>query len=281
MRPSRSLGIFLLAVGAACSSATLPAATETNPTAENPTETKDSGTSSATDAGPTTPPKDAGADTAAPADDILGTLSGSCGIVKTLLASPSPSLEENVLAFVPGETYGKASLSADGQRMFDTANAGGSSTESEVMSLEVLRHCEGATLLKTETEIGYAPPDDSGPNTITDILVEIGGSKVGVSVTRAYKPPTQTLSDADVKSLLEKKLEGVVRSSQRVLPGDKWVKQILHVFSVNQAATDAIGRVLPTIDAAIRADTIVLVTQTTGGGFIYCNPDPPLGSECL
>ncbi len=61
---------------------------------------------------------------------------------------------------------------------------------------------------------------------------------------------------------------------------DKWVKQILHVFSVNKAATDAIQRVYPTIDAALRADTIVLVTQTAGGGFVYCNPDPPLGSEC-
>jgi hypothetical protein len=58
------------------------------------------------------------------------------------------------------------------------------------------------------------------------------------------------------------------------------VKQILHVFSVNQAATDAIGRTWPTIDTAVRADTIVLVTQTKGGGFVYCNPDPPLGSEC-
>ena len=73
---------------------------------------------------------------------------------------------------------------------------------------------------------------------------------------------------------------GVNRSSQRVLPADKWVKQILHVLSVDQANTDAIARVWPTIDPAIRADTIVLVTQTTGGGFVYCHPTPPLGAEC-
>jgi len=66
----------------------------------------------------------------------------------------------------------------------------------------------------------------------------------------------------------------------RVLPQDKWVKQILHVLSVDQANTDAIARVWPTIDPAIRADTIVLVTQTKGGGFVYCHPTPPLGSEC-
>jgi hypothetical protein len=83
-----------------------------------------------------------------------------------------------------------------------------------------------------------------------------------------------------VQALLTKKLEGIVRSSQRVLPQDRWVKQILHVFTANKAATDAVGRVWPAISAAVRADTIVLVTQTTGGGFVYCDPNPPLGSEC-
>ena len=233
------------------------------------------------DAGVTDSPSSDAGRRERPTGDILGTLaSGACGIVKNELTQATPSLENNLLVFVMGETYDKASLSPGGQRLFDTANAGGSSTESEAMSYEVLRYCEGATLLHTETEIAYQPPDDSGANSITDLEVEIGGKKVGVSVTRAYKPPSQPLTDADVKALLEKKLEGINRSSMRVLPQDKWVKQILHVFSVNKAATDAIARTWPTIDAAIRADTIVLVTQTTGGGFIYCNPDPPLGSEC-
>lgn len=289
--PSSFLGAALLSAllvalsgAAACSSsssatdATLPSAEagpsgsrgEPGPGTDDPTF--DAGIKDASKAD-TTPP--------APTGDILGTLaSGACGLIKNELAQATPSLENNLLVFVMGETYDKASLSPGGQRMFDTANAGGSSTESETMSYEVLRYCEGATLLHTETEIAYQPPDDSGANSITDLEVEIGGKKVGVSVTRAYKPTSQTLTDADVKALLEKKLVGINRSSMRVLAQDKWVKQILHVFSVNQAATDAIARTLPTIDAAIRADTIVLVTQTTGGGFIYCNPDPALGSEC-
>lgn len=225
-------------------------------------------------------PADAGADVAG-GGEILGTLTaGSCGLVRNELVKTTPSLEVNHLEFVAGETYDRASLSPGGQTLFDTANAGGSSSESEVLSYEVLRYCEGAKLLKTETEIGYQPPDDTGPNTITDLSVEIDGKKVGVSVTRAYKPATQPLTDAEVKALLEKKLEGVIRSSQRVLPSDKWVKQILHVFSVNKAATDAIERVLPTIAPAVKADTIVLVTETKGGGFVYCDPDPALGSEC-
>ena len=215
-----------------------------------------------------------------PFGDILGTLSGSCGLVRSQLTTTTPSFYENLLVFVAGESYDKASLSSDGDRLFDTANAGGSSTESETMSFEILRYCENAKLLKTETEILYAPPDDSGPNSITDYLAEINGLKIGVSVTRAYRPSNIAFPDSDVKALLEKKLEGVVRSSQRVLAADKWQKQILHVWTANKDETDAVVRVLPTIDGSIRADTIVLLTETTGGGFIYCNPDPALGSEC-
>jgi hypothetical protein len=215
------------------------------------------------------------------AGDILGTLvSGSCGVVKTQLTQTTPSFENNLLVFVAGEKYEKASLSSGGQTLYDTPNAGGSSGESEVMSFEVLRYCEGASFLKAENDVKYQPPDDSGANSITDILVEIGGKKVGVSVTRVYRPASQPFPDSDVKALLEKKLEGINRSSIRVLPVDKWVKQILHIFSVSKATTDAVARVLPTISSSLRADTIVLVTQTTGGGFVYCNPDPPLGTEC-
>ena len=225
-----------------------------------------------------TPGPDPGSKPTTPGE-ILGTLSGSCGIVKTQLTKTTSTLERNLLAFVAGETYEKASLSSDGQRMYETPNAGGSSTESEVMSLEVLRACEGAKLLKTETQIGYSDAT-AGPPSITDILVEIGGKKVGVSVTRAYRPQNLSFPDSDVKALLEKKLEGVNRSSERLKPEDKWVKQILHVFAATKAQADAVVRVLPTIDAAVRSDTIVLLTQTTGGGFVYCDPDPPLGSEC-
>jgi len=223
------------------------------------------------------PPKDAGDGR----DDILGTFGpGACPLVTADLSSASPSLREDGLVFVMGETFDRASLSPGGQTLFDTPNAGGSSFESEVMSFEVLHFCEGATLLKTETEIAYTPPDDAGANSITDVLVQIDGKKVGVSVTRAYRPKPQVFSQADAKALLETKLAGVNRSSQRVLAADKWVKQILHVFVADKAAHDAVLAAYPTIDPSLRADTIVLVTQTTGGGFIYCNPDPPLGAEC-
>lgn len=236
---------------------------------------------------------DAGSDSGASSDaaadalmdaskfDILGTLAGECGGLVAELTKTTPSLQANALTFVAGEKYVKESMSIPGGvKMFETANAGGSSGESEVMAFEILHYCEDAKLLKTETEIAYAPPDDSGANTITDLEVEIAGKKVGVSVTRAYKPAPLTMTDAELKTLLEKKLEGINRSSVRVLAVDKWVKQILSVFVANADVEAAVKRVLPTISATIRADTIVLLTRTAGGGFIYCNPDPALGAEC-
>lgn len=274
----RALLLALLVFGAACSGTpqgqSLPGRSQAVPApSRSQQESEPSESSQEEDGG--APLADAAA-----SDDILGTLGGSCGAVRALLADQSPALLDNELSFASGEAYARAALSAEGVRLFDTANAGGSSTESEVMSFEVLRFCEGASLVKTETEIEYRAPDDAGANSITDILVSIGGQKVGVSVTRAYKPARQTLTDDDVRDLLEKKLAGVNRSSQRVVSADKWVKQILHVFVATQAAADAVHRVWPDIDASLRADTVVLLTRTMGGGFIYCNPDPPLGSEC-
>lgn len=229
---------------------------------------------------------DAGAapsDAAPPRDAALpgiGTHSGPCGTLRAMLRSPAPSLVEDGLAFAAGERYDRALLSPGGQRLYDTPNAGGSSAESEVFSYEVLQRCEGAALVATETEVMYAPPDDAGANSITDLLVSIGGDRVGVSVTRAYRPMPMVLTEANARDLLVDKLRGINRSSVRVLPSHRWVKQILHVFAVDAAAAQAVSRAWAGIDAATRADTIVLVTVTRGGGFIYCNPDPALGSEC-
>lgn len=245
------------------------------PTDPDDPDDPDVGDDAGDDGGPV---EDGGPDRAPPRDagDILGTLSGQCGTVAAELAKATPSFFENTLVFVAGETYTKASLSPDGQKIFDTPNAGGSSTESEVLSFEVLRYCDEAALVKTETQVRYV--DDAGP--ITDLLVSIGGKKVGVSVTRAYRPPGQPYGEAEARTILEDKLADVNRSSQRVAAGDKWVKQVLHVFASTEAQATAVRTAYAKLDAGLKADTVLLLTRTTGGGFVYCNPDPPLGSEC-
>jgi hypothetical protein len=266
-----TLAIFPLA----CSSNSADDAIESLPTTE-------AGTDDATTAGDTSTASDGGAADAfvSAREPILGTLTGSCGAVIPELAKTTPSLIESNLTFAPPEQYVRGELSPGGQRLFDTPNAGGSSGESEVMSYEVLHVCEGADLLKTETEITYGGPVDGGGSPITDFLVTIQGKKVGVSVTRAYKPVSQGYTVADATTLLTKKLDDIQKSSARVLAADKWVKQILYVFAETQAQYDAAKTAWGQLSAAVKADTIVVLTRSVGGGFIYCNPDPPLGNEC-
>lgn len=278
---SFGLGALLVAIGLAACSSESPATIEADAqTRDGSVSTEDGAIPPPEDAAPT--PADADVKETGPTGDILGTLSGSCGQITAEIGKPTPSAFSNVLAFAVGDTFDKANLSDGGDRILDTPNAGGSSIESEVMSFEILHYCEGAKLLKTEKEIVYQPVVDGGPSTITDLLVEIDGKKVGVNPIRVYKPQNQPQpTDADVKKSLEDKLTSIRGSSARVTPADKWVKQIMHVYTASQANTDAVMRVLPTIDAATRADTVVLVTRATGGGFLFCGTTrAPVGQEC-
>lgn len=231
------------------------------------------------DAGPDTAVGDGDAADAAPFD-IVGTASGDCGAIKGFLTTTESVLVEIPLLFDATDKYERARLSPGGQKVYDAPNAGGSSKESEVMTFELLHHCDGAVLLKTETEVKYGPAADGMPASITDMIVSIGGVKIAANPKRVFKPLPLTMTDTEVRDQLIKDFTSINGSNARVLPEDKWVKQILHVWVPSVTYYDAVKRVLPTIDAALRSNTIVLLTRTTGGGFIYCDPDPPMGSEC-
>jgi hypothetical protein len=63
------------------------------------------------------------------------------------------------------------------------------------------------------------------------------------------------MTDAQITALVQKRLVGINESSARVLPADRWIKQILHLFVDTPAAESAVLRIVPTLDAARRADT--------------------------
>lgn len=156
-------------------------------------------------------------------------------------------------------------LSADGTKIRDVPNAGGSSVISEVLSFEVLQKCFKAKLLKTEMEVSYFPEGGS----ITDYVCEIFGTKVGVSVTRAMKFRGGEFTEEDAEHLLTKKLKGVIQSSKNTL--EDWNKQILHVWSVNNDVTNTLVKVFDRLPASVTSNTVVLVTTTTKSNFIYNN----------
>ena len=199
----------------------------------------------------------------------FGTITGSCGVLDDELLSPDPSVIVNAIDFGTDPWDNPADLgllTGGGQEMVADGNAGGSSLESEIFSLEVLTRCEGATLVKTETEVVY---DVSG--SITDILVEIGGMKVGVSVTRAVGfPRDAAYTEATASALLTRKLTDIQESTAHVSAGDRWVKQILHVIAYADQHVAAMEAAYAALDPSVKADTILWVTRSDGDDeFLY------------
>lgn len=199
----------------------------------------------------------------------FGTITGSCGVIDEQLLSPDPSVIVNAIDFGTDPWDNPADLgllTSGGQEMVADGNAGGSSLESEIFSLEVLTRCEGATLVKTETEVVY---DVSG--SITDILVEIDGMKVGVSVTRAVGfPRDAAYTEATATALLTRKLTDIQESTANVSAGDRWVKQILHVIAYADQHVAAMQAAYAALDPSVKADTILWVTRSDGDDeFLY------------
>lgn len=219
--------------------------------------------------GPDAGEPDAGLPDAGPVVPLagFGAISGACGPLSLAdLRASTPSTFETRIDFAM-LTFDAGALSQGGQRMYATPNAGGSSVESEAFAYEVLYRCELADLVATETEVTYTPPTSKK----TDLVVSIEGEVLGVSVARAFKfPPGAPLSVVEAKSLLEGKFSDILISSQNVNPPYRWRKQLLHVIAFDDVARQAVVDAAATVDAQVRADTILYVTVTDGDdAFIY------------
>jgi hypothetical protein len=214
---------------------------------------------------------DAAADAAIDAPAGFGALSGMCGVLDAMDAtSTEPQLVRATMNFERAyvDPDDRDLLTPGGLHLAETPNAGGSSGLSEVFAYEELARCEHAELLKTETEIVY---DTVGK--ITDLEIELAGHKVGVSVTRAVPYPFDSPYTLDAATMLvEKKLGDIQMSTANVSAADRWDKQILAVLAWDQAAADTFAQAWTMTDAALKADTIVLITTTDGADeWIYTN----------
>ncbi|MFK7986841.1 MAG: hypothetical protein AB8I08_12520 [Sandaracinaceae bacterium] len=227
---------------------------------------RDSGASDGgiVDAGPV----DAGS-TDAGSPTGVGALSGSCGELDAELASPLSFRFAAALDLPPDfdiETDA-ARLSEGGQEILRDGTAGGSSVESEAFAYELLFRCDGALLLKTETEIDYTDP--SGKK--TDFLVSLGGTRIGVSVTRAVGfPRDDPYPVSQATALLEDKLADIADSSANVAAADDWAKQILFVVAYGPMHGESVATAWDALPAASRGDAILYVMVTDGADeFLY------------
>lgn len=199
--------------------------------------------------------------------DGFGVISGDCGLVDAMeLESPMAFVFTGAIDFgVTGFDYDL--LTPGGQEMFDAGNLNAGSLESEIVAYEVLARCDMAALLKTEGTIVYSDPMGKK----TDILVEMDGLKVGVSVVRAVGfPQDDPYTVQQATTILNKKLADILISSQNVAPEDAWVKQILSVVAYAPGHVDSLLTAYAGLDPAVKADTILVITATDGNDlFIY------------
>jgi hypothetical protein len=206
----------------------------------------------------------------------FGLITGECGVLDAELTDNNSAVVVNSLDFgtdpfdepacdtlgTPSEQAGDyGALTEAGKRILCTPNAGGSSVLSEVFAMEVLARCELATLLATETEVTYDPAGSKK----TDILVEMDGVKIGVSVTRAVGFPFDAPYTAEqAKGLLEKKLAAINESSANVVAAQKWEKQILHVIAYGDPHVQTVKDAWNSLGGDLKTDTVLLITVTQG-----------------
>jgi len=194
-----------------------------------------------------------------------GRVLGECYRVPPELGRPTPSYLQVRLDFGMDQFDDPAErprLTQGAQTMLATPNAGGSSGISEAFAFEVLALCEGASLVKTETQLTYVPPTSKK----TDILVSIAGQLVGVSVTRAVSFPPDAgypLTPQRI-AFVEGKLDDIIVSSMNVQPPDRWVKQLLVVMAQGDEHAATLRAAWEAIDATSKADTVLYVVVTDG-----------------
>ena len=196
--------------------------------------------------------------------DGIGEITGDCNVLS--LPEDSGLWIHNTLNF-GSEVFDEARLSHGGYELFEAGTLGGSSIHSEVMAFEVLHRCEIAFLVMTESEIEYR--DDGGKK--TDMLVEIDGLNVGVSVTRAYKwGDDAVFSEEDAYNLLSRKLEDVLLSGSNASESNPWSHAILSVVTYDPSYITSLEAAYATLPAALTNQTIVVITVTEGDDdFIY------------
>lgn len=200
----------------------------------------------------------------------FGTITGSCGVItEALLDGTTPTWIDSTLDFMSNrydDPAERSMLTAGGVQLILDGNAGGSSVYSEVFAFEWLARCEGATLGKSENQIEY---DVEGKK--ADILVEIDGRDVGVSVTRAMTFPfgnPYQLSAA--LSLIERKLDDLQLATMQVSAADRWTAQMLVLLAYDTQHAQVAMQAWSMLDAETRAATTLVTVVTEGDDtFIY------------
>ncbi len=204
--------------------------------------------------------------------DGYGAISGDCGVLDdSEWSNNSPFLFVSAIDF--DVAFDAALLTEEGQEVIADGNLGGSSVESEAIAMDLLARCELAALVATEGEVVY---DVEGKK--TDLVVEIDGHTVGVSVTRAVGWPRDAeYTVGQAEDLLNDKLADIPLAAANVGDEHAWTRSILYVLSYSPAHTTSLQAAWSggNVTTGTKGDTLVIVTTTNGSdGFVYGDDSP-------
>lgn len=175
-------------------------------------------------------------------------------------------------SFVPHDPHHFSRITStmgDGmRRLMSEPNAGGSSVNSEAISMEMLHVSFDADLLHTEMGVKYecacsiADYVASVPLPAHDDGTPTRPIKLGVSVTRAmkYKPGPHAFSTEDARVLLKKKLSGIIDAHTHAVPEHRWDRSLLHVWAQSEWVASVVYDTLLTMPAELWSVCLVLCT---------------------
>jgi hypothetical protein len=118
----------------------------------------------------------------------------------------------------------------------------------------------------TETEILY---DIDGKK--ADLLVELDGRKIGVSVVRFVKFPFGTpYTLADATPLVQRKIEDLRLATSQVSAADLWTEQMVVAIAWDAQHAAVAMEAWNALDASVRGETMMIVAVSNGDDmFIY------------
>jgi len=112
-------------------------------------------------------------------------------------------------------------------RALRTENAGGSSEQSEALSIHYFNKRFGVNSFVLENDVKY----DFYGCSICDFLINLGTHRIGVSVTRAMNhKDSNKFTVEDGLKLLDKKLKGLIIARNGISESHSFFKCILHIW---------------------------------------------------
>eukprot|EP00897_Mesotaenium_endlicherianum_P000978 jgi/Mesen1/10881/ME000935S10222 len=187
--------------------------------------------------------------------------------------------------FMARSPFKKFVLGTDATRVATEPNAGGASTVSESLSVEYFARRFGASNVVTEMEVcvpfGQSQIDDGISQMSVcwqvaynnahwkkvDYICDIYGQRVGVSVTRAMSyPDPGKFTEESARTLLYKKLYGLVVARSGVSSRHSFMKAVLHVWCETKQAALLLQSAYPAMakDLEVEEDLILVLTVAEG-----------------